>query len=100
MGNLAPPPAGLDAAHALHLAVNPGLPIPEAHGANNSRILSAGGILPPLGMWAQVQPGSALVFLGWEAAADRRGPAIGSTGPGAMGSRSRWAAALRRAMST
>ena len=70
--DLAPPAAGLDAAHALHIAVNPGLPIPEADGGNNSRIVSVGGIAAPAGLWAQVEPGSSLVFLGWDPVADRR----------------------------
>ena len=70
--DLTPPPAGLDAPHALHLAVNPGLPIPEADASNNNRTLPAGGLLPPLGLWAQIQRDSTLIFLGWEAAADRR----------------------------
>ena len=70
--DLSAPPTGLDAPHALHLTVNPGLPIPEADAANNSRTLTAGGLLPPVGLWAQVEPGSALVFLGWGAEADRR----------------------------
>ena len=70
--DLTPPPAGLDTPHELHIAVNPGLAIPEADGANNSQILGVGGILPPVGLWAQVEPGSGLVFLGWEATADRR----------------------------
>lgn len=70
--DLAPPPAGLDAAYSLHVAVNPGFPIAEADAGNNSITLTAGGIAAPLGPWAQVAPGSALVFLGWDAVADRR----------------------------
>jgi hypothetical protein len=70
--DLTPPSAGLDAAHALHVAVNPGFPIAEADAANNSQTLAVGGIAAPLGLWAQVEPGSALVFLGWDAVADPR----------------------------
>jgi hypothetical protein len=70
--DLAPPPAGLDAPHELHVAINSGLAIAEADGADNSQIVTVGGILPPVGLWAQVEPGSGLVFLGWEAVADRR----------------------------
>ena len=70
--DLTPPPAGLDTPHELHIAVNPGLAIPEADGTNNSQIFSVGGILAPVGLWAQVESGSGLVFLGWEAVADRR----------------------------
>jgi len=68
--DLTPPPAGLDAAHSLHVAVNPGFPIAETDAGNNSQVLTAGGIAAPLGLWAQVAPGSALVFLGWDAVAD------------------------------
>jgi hypothetical protein len=70
--DLTPPPARLDAAHSLHVAVNPGFPIAEADAGNNSQVLTAGGIAAPLGLWAQVAPGSPLVFLGWDAVADRR----------------------------
>jgi hypothetical protein len=70
--DLAPPPAGLDAVHSLHVAINPGFPIAEADPSNNSQALAAGGIAAPLGLWAQVAPGSPLVFLGWDAVADRR----------------------------
>ncbi len=70
--DLAPPPAGLDAPHELHVVVNPGFAIPEANADDNSRTVLAGGIAPPTGLWAQVEPGSALVFLGWDAVADRR----------------------------
>ncbi len=70
--DLTPPPAGLDTAHDLHVTVNPGFPIAEADATNNSRTLTAGGIAAPLGLWAQVAPGSALVFLAWDAVADRR----------------------------
>ena len=69
---LAPPPAGLDTVHALHVVVNPGLVIPEAGGANNRRVVQAGGIAAPNGLWTEVQTGSVLVFLGWDAVADRR----------------------------
>jgi hypothetical protein len=70
--DLTPPPAGLDAPHELHLVVNPGLPIAEAAAANNLQMLTAGGLPAPLLPWVQVQPGSPLVFLGWEAMPDRR----------------------------
>ncbi len=70
--DLAPPPAGLDALHELHVVVNPGLPIAEANAANNGQVLAVGGVAAPVGLWSQVQPGSPLVFLGWDAVADRR----------------------------
>ena len=70
--DLAPLPAGLDARHELHLVVNPGLPIAEAAATNNSLTRTVGGLVAPLLPWVQVQPGSALVFLGWDAVPDRR----------------------------
>jgi hypothetical protein len=70
--DLAPPPAGLDAAHELYVVVNPGFPISETDVANNGRTLTVSGIAAPGSPWAQVKPGSAVVFLGWDAVADRR----------------------------
>jgi hypothetical protein len=70
--DLAPPPAGLDAAHELYVAVNPGIAIPETDAANNDQTLAVGGVAAPGSLWAQVKPGSAMVFLGWNAVADRR----------------------------
>lgn len=62
----------MDTRTRARLAVNPGLPIPEAAARNNGRTLTAGLIPLPLGLWAQTQPGSVLIFLGWDAAADGR----------------------------
>jgi hypothetical protein len=70
--DLAPPPAGLDASHELYVAVNPGIAILETDAANNVQTLAVGGVAAPGSPWAQVKPGSAVVFLGWNAVADRR----------------------------
>jgi hypothetical protein len=70
--DLALPPAGLDAAHELYVVVNPGFPISETEAANNGQTLAVGDIAAPGSLWAQVKPGSAIVFLGWNAVADRR----------------------------
>lgn len=70
--DLAPPPGGLDLAHDLHLAVNPGLTIAETDAANNRVIRTAGGLPAPLLPWVQMKPGSPLVFLGWDPVTDRR----------------------------
>lgn len=70
--DLALPPQGLDAPHVLHVVVNPGLTIAESSVTNNSETLDVGGIDAPVSLWAQVETGSATVFLSWEAATDRR----------------------------
>ncbi len=54
------------------MVADPGLAIAEADADNNDQILSIGGVAAPVGLWAQVESGSALVFLGWDAVADRR----------------------------
>jgi hypothetical protein len=70
--SLTPPAEGLAAARELVVTANPGLALPDWNAGNNQLALTLGGIQPPLGLWAQVQPGSSLVFLGWDAVADRR----------------------------
>jgi hypothetical protein len=64
--SLTPPAEGLAAARQLVVTANPGLALPDWNASNNQLALTLGGIQPPLGLWAQVQPGSSLVFLGWD----------------------------------
>lgn len=64
--SLTPPASGLEAPHELVVTVNPGLAQPDWNPGNNRLSLTLGGVPAPTGLWAEVQPGSALVFLDWD----------------------------------
>jgi len=48
------------------VTVNPGFTLPDWDAGNNQRSLTLGGVPAPTGLWAEVQPGSALVYLDWD----------------------------------
>jgi hypothetical protein len=79
------------------VVADPGLAIAEADADNNDQILSIGGVAAPVGLWAQIESGNALVFLGWDAVADRGWRVIASIGPKMVGLGSQSAPASRPA---
>ena len=64
--DLVVPVEGLDKSHELFITVNPGLTLPDRDAANNALTLAIGGVSAPTRLWAEVKPGSPLVFLNWD----------------------------------
>jgi fibronectin type 3 domain-containing protein len=48
------------------VTVNPGFTQADWNANNNRTTLTLGGVPAPTGIWAEVQPGSSLVFLDWD----------------------------------
>ncbi len=95
--DLTPPPAGLDAAHSLHVAVNPGFSIAETDAGNNIQIITAGGIAAPWvcgHRWRRVARSTSWAGTRWRIAGWR---AIASIARRTAASGSRWVAASRPA---
>lgn len=63
---LTPPESGLESPHELVVTVNPGFTQADWNANNNRTTLTLGGVPAPTGIWAEVQPGSSLVFLDWD----------------------------------
>lgn len=60
------PVSGLESPHELVLTVNPGFTQADWNPNNNQITITLGGVPAPTGIWAEVQPGSSLVFLDWD----------------------------------